>query len=165
MIWLSLAWKFIKGLDWKVYAALAALALLWTSHHLGYNAGQADVQAKFDRHLAQDKAAFDKAKAEAAATEARQSADFAVIVANLKKEQSDALVKRDAVIAGLRNGTLQLRQHWQGCRSVPAAPADSFRIEEEARLRETDSGHLVQLGAEADSLIGKCVELLEAERR
>lgn len=47
--WLAVAWKFLRGIPWQAWAIIGLLAAGWWYGHMRYNAGEADVQAKWDK--------------------------------------------------------------------------------------------------------------------
>lgn len=146
------ALAFLRGLPWQLWASLALLALGLFYGHLRYNAGQADIQTKFDAYQSRMIAATDAAKAAAkrAETLSRTAMDAALVT----REQGlkDAKATEAAVAAGIRAGTLKLRKHWQGCPAgVPQAAGDPGERDEAAELRAADTGTLVGIGAKADA--------------
>ena len=54
MTWLAVAWKFLRGIPWQVWAVAALLVAAWYYGHLRYNAGEAACNAKWE--AAQDEA-------------------------------------------------------------------------------------------------------------
>jgi len=74
-----------------------------------------------------------------------------------QKDKTNALAKKDAVIAGLRADNLQLRRWWNpkppACPGDAASPAAASRAAEDAELRAAGAGDLVRIGAEADGRI------------
>lgn len=63
---LSGAWAFLRGLPWQLWAGLALLALGLFYGHLRYNAGQADIQTKWDTAKALEVSASEKLQTEQA---------------------------------------------------------------------------------------------------
>lgn len=61
MPWL-LAWNFLKGVPWQVWAIIGAGVFCWWLYSQGYNTGKADLQQKIDEA---------NTKAEQSATEAK----------------------------------------------------------------------------------------------
>lgn len=61
MPWL-LAWNFLKGVPWQVWAIIGVGAFCWWLYNHGYDTGQAELQQKIDNA---------NAKAEQSATEAK----------------------------------------------------------------------------------------------
>lgn len=79
-----------------------------------------------------------------------------------RKEKADAIARKDAVIADLRAGRLQLRPEWQ-CQTPAAGGEGSAHVAEPASsaggnaglaaVREESAGAFVQDGRDADSWI------------
>lgn len=42
----TIAWNFLKGLPWQLYAVLGLILSLWWCYHLGYKASERDNEAK-----------------------------------------------------------------------------------------------------------------------
>lgn len=159
-----LTWKaikaFLSGIPSWVWLALAIAGSVWFYGHLRYNAGEASqkaetaqVQAKFDAYKKDVEKAVRRQAASNLAKQAADRAAFQQIAARHAQEIKNAKAKSDAVIAGLRAGTIKLRKQWQGC-STPAKAADgSSGVDEDARLREESAGRIIGNAAEADSWI------------
>jgi hypothetical protein len=175
MIWLSLLWGgvkafagraivFLRSLPWQAWAVAAVIAMGVFYGHLRYNAGQADVQAKFDAYQAKMVAATQKAKEAALRAEHAQAGAIAAAVDQLTKENADALAKRNAVAAGVRAGTVRLQDRWSCPTRVPTAAAGAVQFDADAALRAAGAGDLVQVGAEADAALKACQAVLKADR-
>ena len=103
-----------------------------------------------------------KAVQEKRAAEAQYSVDMAKAQAESDKRNRDAIANKDATIASLRSGALQLQDHW-AC-LVPAAagdqaPAFAGRSDDAADLRAEGAAAFVQ---DADSADGDIVWLQSA---
>lgn len=89
--------------------------------------------------------------------EAQYNTDSAAAADQFQKDKTDALSKRDAVIAGLRSDNLRLRQWWRpqavSCASDAATEADPGRDAEDAERRATGAGDLVRIAAESDAWV------------
>lgn len=161
MGWALLAWAR------KNWVLLAVIGCVCFYGHLRYNAGQASqkaetkqVQAKFDAFKDAVKAEVERRLVQNGLKEAEDKRVFAEIAQKYKQDKLDAKAKSDAVIAGLRAGTIKLRNQWQGC-SVPTKAAESGSgTDENAELRAKDSGDLVRAGSEADSWIQRLQEVI-----
>jgi hypothetical protein len=159
-----LSW--LGGLPFWVYGGLILLALLGAQTarlHLSENATQraqdAHQKTKVENAavLQQIAALTAKAQAEVRLREIQYSKDSAESRTQAIQEFRDALNIQDRTIADLRAGNLRLRKQWT-CDSGPAGngpaagalgPADDAA----ADLREADSGSLVRIGANADTLV------------
>jgi hypothetical protein len=123
-LFLKAAWAFLRGLPWQLYAILALVlitaALRW--HWIGVGAD--GVQARWDAQeavYAQQRAA---ATIAARNTEARHRAEYKAIADRFLADQDKADADHKATIAGLRAGTLRVRQRFT-CPGVPQGPADT----------------------------------------
>jgi hypothetical protein len=151
-------------IKWAIILAVGG-GLIYGAYAWAYNRGEADgraqIQAKFDKHLAADKkAAREAAEAQAAAekvardSEALQRQKYDELAQQFeahKKESQDAY---DRDVAALRAGSLKLRAQWQGCqRSLSGAASDPAESDGLARLREEGAANLVRLFRDADTQI------------
>lgn len=137
---------------WALIAVcVVLLALRW--HWIGV--GEDRVQAAWDKAEAGHRAAAADHAAEVRTIEARWRADFDAAVSRLTKENTDALVERDGLIADLRAGNVRLRDKFR-CpdRRVPdvAGPPGGSDGSEGGYLSIEDQTLLVRLGAEADAI-------------
>lgn len=160
-------WGFLRALPWQAWVAVVLLLLAWAYGHIRYNAGE-DVgirqgAAERDR-LAEErdrlieridlmKAASTRAAELDRAAHAKQAAAMTAAEQKFTREKADALAEKDRVIAGLRAGNLQLREHWQGCRAAAGTGAGqgAGQRDEAADLRAAGAGDLVRLGREANA--------------
>lgn len=158
-------------------AGLFGLTTAWQTVRLAH-AETAAAQARTDTQA--EKAAHAETKAEHAqvlqglaertaqvaalvrAQDATYLAESAAADARNRKEIANALAKKDAVIADLRAGRMQLRQEWQcevplistsGDRTKPESEAAASGNAGYARVREESAGELVQIGALADTQV------------
>jgi hypothetical protein len=151
---------------WRVAALVAFLAAVaGASLYRGYQWGKADGDAE----VRAIKAALAEAQAEEAIELAQQ------VEANRKKEQAlaDQIAKADArhaqdlkdveyrsaaTVAGLRAGSVKLRDHWQRCLAakVPGAGEtadDPGELPGDADLRKADIGRVQAIGGTCDSKV------------
>ena len=151
---LSGAWAFLRGLPWQLWAGLALLALGLFYGHLRYQAGQRDVQAKFDQYRAVLMQKTEAAKIAAKRAEATQKAAIDAAMTEYRKGLDDAKAKGAGVTAGIKSGSIGLREHWQGCpERVPGTPASPEGRDEGASLRAESAGRIVGTGATADAQV------------
>ena len=137
-------------------AALVGSNAYWLAHSRGL-AGERDKAIAAGSALAAD-IANQRAEFEARARqqEREQRAAIDGVRAIFDREMTDAKKKHDAVAAGLRAGTLKLRQHWAACAAtaeLSAAAAAAARADDAARLRAEGAGDLVRVGAECNAVI------------
>lgn len=147
MGWAFLMWARKNWL--AIFIAFAALGL----YMLGRSHGAEGPKAELAAYKAEIQKAVAERLAQNALKEAADKKEFERIAAQYEQDKINAQAKADAVIAGLRAGTLRLRKHWDGCRAASQAAGNSSGIDEDARLREADAGANVRDAAEADSWI------------
>jgi hypothetical protein len=145
---------------------LVVLALLWGFGHWRYNAGQADVQARWD---AQEAAyALQRAEAAIAArnTEARWRAEYQAIADRFIAEQKEADEKYQSDIAGLRSRALRVRDRLTCPSGRAEAPAGAGSVAQagQAGLLPEDAGFLLREAARADAVARQLNALIEAVR-
>jgi hypothetical protein len=142
-----------------VWVAFLLLGAGWYYGHTRYNAGQADIQAKWDESRAKaDKA--ERAK-EQAWNKAVWGLAYAAEIKRAEREQETS-----RTIADLRNGTLRLRDRF----TCPKASRDSAASApaEESGLLVSDAEFLVQFAAEADTIaadLNQCIASYNALRQ
>lgn len=153
---------------------LAALVLAfgvfgWRMHHAGYAAGESAGNAKVAVLTAQYAQATAKAEAGARAKE-RVAAVAMTQIQNTYYQQgvTDANAKADAVIAGLRAGTLRLRRQWAGCEAAASVSASSARVvsaDAAAARRAESAAAIVRVGADADAQIRALQAIVKLDRQ
>lgn len=175
MTWLA-AKLFLQGIPLRVWAILAAVVLLVASglyfraHYIGV--GESRVQAQWDAREADY--ALKRAEAAIAArnTEARHRAEYAAIAARFLAEQKEADENHDRVVAGLRAGSIRVRDRLRcpAPAGMPQAPADSGRTAQagEGGLSVADAEVVLRAGADADAIarqLNALIQAVEAGRR
>jgi hypothetical protein len=114
----------------------------------------------------------ERADAEQAArdVEAKRVADMAALDANYQKELSDAKADADATIAGLRAGTVRLRDRFH-CAAHPSAVPSTAKAstspsgaDDATGLQPADAGFLVRLVKDADAKVSALQRVLRNER-
>lgn len=126
-----------------VWVAAFLLLAGWYYGHTRYNAGQADIQAKWDESRAKaDKA--ERAK-EQAWNKAVWDLAYAAEIKRVEREQETS-----RTIADLRNGTLRLRDRF----TCPKASGDSAppATAKESGLLNEDVEFLLRFAGEADTI-------------
>lgn len=139
---------------WKPLLALALCvgALFWA-----YSKGRTD-EAQAWRIKSMD-AGLRAAKEELRLTEqarkaeARSADALAGVGTAYEKGLKDAQAKSAAVVADLRAGNIELRDHWKGCQRDAASATSTAVADAEARVREEAAGRIVRVGAEADAQV------------
>lgn len=171
MIDLRAAWLAVKG-AWSVIRTVLFLALaLWFGLFMrscGRNERAVEVERLKADHAAQI-AAAERERANLATDyrERERSMGEAFIAAATQHTEAmrHANEQSNAVLAGLRAGTLRLQKHWAGGVPSPAeAAADPRAAADAAERRAEDTGALVGIGAEFDAFAALCVNTLTAER-
>ncbi len=157
----ALGW--LSGLSWKVWAGVAALVLVAGVWLHGRASGAESVRADWDAQeavYAQQRAASAIA---ARATEERWRAEYKAIADRFLAQQKEADENHDRVIAGLRAGTIRLRQRFT-CPSLPGTAADTGGAAEAGPrgLQPEDAELALGIGAEADAVARQLNALIEA---
>lgn len=142
-----------------VWIAAALVAGGWWYGHTRYEAGQADVQAKWDSDIA-------KREAENKATEAvwRQAVwDHAYTAQKLRQEKKN---ENDAAIAGLRDGSVRVRDRFR-CPLPGDTTTSSGRDTSPAGFQPEDAVSALGITAEADDAaikLNQCIASYNALR-
>lgn len=159
-IWLAVKagasglFKMLSKVPWKVWAILGCLFLVWLYGHTRYKAGEAAGNARYEAYKAQMVKATEIARVAAKRAESAQAGAIHAAIEKFREDQANAKDTGKAVTAGLNNGTVRLREHWQGCpKHLPTAAAGSERSDEGARLRAASAGRVVATGADADAQV------------
>lgn len=153
----------LRRIPWQAWALAGVLLALWGYGVHERHVGAAGVQAKFDAHLAADKADHDKAVAAAKAKEAADKAAFQAITDSYKKELANAQRNAARTIADLRAGTIRLRDRWT-CPGVPQAAGPAAGVDAATADRQDSAGRAIAAGDSADAQIRGLQALLRAER-
>lgn len=162
-------WLFLKGVPLWVWLGLGLIAGGLYYGHTRFEAGAASVQATLDAHLAADKAATEAFNAETKAKDAAQAEAIAQIGFRYEREKADALDAKDAVIAGLRAGTVRVRDRFRTCPSLPKAPAGTGvdNGEADAGFNQADAATAFGIAGDGDTGIIQltaCQAILTKER-
>lgn len=141
-----------------------ALALGWSLWRAESHKGRADrAQEAAERTAAQLRDATTALETERGYTKRLHE-----IAAQHEKDKADAEAAADRTIADLRAGTLQLRQHWQGCvatsRLSASEPAAGF-ADDASRLRAEGAGALVRLADQCDAQVKGLQAIVMADRQ
>lgn len=113
--------------------------------------GEANVKAAQAQCRADNAVAVSKAQAHAREAESKLAAAMAELAAINAKEKSDAKRNGDAVAAGIRAGTVQLRDEWGGAFNVPGLASGPGGQDDAAELRATGTGRLVEIADSCDA--------------
>ena len=147
------------------YIKWGAIALLLAGvFAYGHHKGAASVQAKFDKHLAQDAIAAQKASEAARQHEQRDAANSAKVAEAYEQGKRDAEVAGKRVADDLRAGNLRLRKQWQGCQNLPGPSTGAAEPDAGAADRNESAGAIVRAAREADEQIKGLQDILRAER-
>ncbi|HEL3259258.1 TPA: hypothetical protein UMH03_000078 [Stenotrophomonas maltophilia] len=101
------------------------------------------------------------------ATEHAQAETLAAIGAKHEEDRTAAATVPAAVVAGVRGGSLQLRDDLATCNTARLSQAVAGTIERDqaAQLREEVAGALVQIGRDADDHVRACQAVIAADRQ
>ena len=100
------------------------------------------------------------------ATEHAKAETLAAIGAKHEEDRAAAATVPAVVVAGLRDGSLQLRDDLATCSTARLSEAVAGTIERDqaAQLRAEVAGALVQIGREADDHVRACQAVIAADR-
>jgi len=100
------------------------------------------------------------------ATEHTQAATMATIGAKHEEDRAAAPAVADAVVAGVRDGTLQLRNDLATCHTDVLSQAVAGTIERDAsaQLRAEVAADLVRIGRDADDQVRALQAVVAADR-
>lgn len=141
----------------RLYGLLAAMALV-----LSFWAGWSWRGDRADGADAKQKASSSVAVVEqvnqSRATEQQQAETMATIGAKHEKDRAAAQVVPAAVVAGVRDGSLQLRDDLATCETsrLSQAVAGAVKRDAHAQLRAEVAGAIVQIGRDADNHVLAC---------
>ena len=113
--------------------------------------GEANVKAAQAQCRADNAVAVSKAQAHARDVESKLAAAMAELAAKNSREKVDAKRNGDAVAAGIRAGTVQLRDEWGGAFNVPGLASGPGGQDDAAELRATGTGRLVEIADSCDA--------------
>ena len=156
-LFLKAAWSFLRGLPWQLYAILALVlitaALRW--HWIGVGAD--GVQARWDAQEAVYARQRAAATIAARNTEARHRAEYKAIADRFLAAQDKANADYKTTIAGLRAGSLRVRDRFRCPAGVSQAPAGARSADDAGPggLQPADAEFLVRFAADADAIARK----------
>ena len=103
---------------------------------------------------------------QARADEHRQAAALAAIGAKHEEDRTAAQAVPAAVVAGVRDGSLQLRDDLATCETSRLSQAVAGAVERDARaqLRGEVAGAIVQVGRDADNQVRACQAIEQAHQ-
>ncbi|PZS80656.1 hypothetical protein A7X84_14005 [Stenotrophomonas maltophilia] len=151
----------------RIAVAVAAFAL-WSAAMFG--AGWAWRGDRAEGREADQRAAGAEAVAaqvnQTRATEHAQAEALAAIGAKHEEDRTAAATVPAVVVAGVRDGSLQLRDDLATCNTARLSQAVAGTIERDqaAQLRAEVAGALVQIGRDADDHVRACQAVIRADR-
>ncbi|UXB42247.1 hypothetical protein K7569_10850 [Stenotrophomonas maltophilia] len=151
----------------RIAIAVGTFAL-WSGAMFG--AGWAWCGDRAERTAATQRAAGAEAVAnqvsQTRAVEHRQADSMATIGAKHEEDRTAATAVPAAVAAGVRDGSLQLRDDLATCNTARLSQAVAGAVERDqaAQLRAEVAGALVQIGRDADDHVRACQAVIEADR-
>lgn len=100
------------------------------------------------------------------ATEHTQAEVMASIGAKHEEDRAAAPAVADAVVAGLRDGTLRLRDDLAACHTNLLSQTAAGALERDAatQRREEFAGRVVRIGRDADDQLRACQAVIQADR-
>lgn len=157
---------FLKGVPLWIWVALALMSAGLLYGHARYNAGQADIQGKFDAHLAADQAATDKANAAYRAKEQKDRDHLAELGFQYERDKMAAKDEYERTVACLRAGGCGLQKRWSCPAGVPQAAAGAGEPDAAERDRQESAARIVRAADECDSQVNglQAVILTDRER-
>lgn len=151
----------------RILIAIAAL-LVWSAAMFGagwaWRGDRCEVTtSKQEKGAAEDEA---KAQAGARATEHTQGHALAAIGTKHEKDRTAAQAVPAAVAAGVRDGSLQLRDDLATCNTQRLSDAVAGAVERDApaQLRAEIAGDIVQVGRDADDQLRAAQAVIAADR-
>ncbi|MBH1380125.1 MULTISPECIES: lysis system i-spanin subunit Rz [Stenotrophomonas] len=101
------------------------------------------------------------------ASEQSKALQLAVIGAKHEEDRTTAATVPAAVVAGVRDGSLQLRDDLATCNTARLSEAVAGAVERDAhaQLRAEVAGALVQIGRDADDQVRACQAVIAADRQ
>lgn len=102
----------------------------------------------------------------ARATEHKQADTLATIGAKHEEDRAAAPAVADTVVAGLRDGTLRLRNDLAACHTERLSQTAAGALERDAatQRREEFAGRVVRIGRDADDQLRACQAVVRADR-
>ena len=150
----------IRGLLVLVVGLALALGwAMWSKERATSRADMAEVQL-------QDAQAEVKALESTLAKERAGAKKMDEIGTEHENDRTEAETVPAAVVADLRNGTLQLRKQWAACETSRLSDATAAALERDAlaELRRKDQGDLVRIGRDANDQVRACHAVVIADR-
>lgn len=141
----------------RLYALLAAAALA-LSFWAGWSWRGDRAEATDAKQKASSSVAVVEQVNQTRATEQQQAETMATIGAKHEEDRAAAQAVSAAVVAGVRDGSLQLRDDLATCETNRLSQAVAGAVERDARaeLRPEVAGAIVQIGRHADDHVLAC---------
>lgn len=149
----------------RLYALLAAAAIA-LSFWAGWSWRGDRAEGAEARQQAGASAAVVEQVNKARATEHTQADTMATIGAKHEEDRAAAPAVADAVVAGLRDGTLRLRDDLAACHTNLLSQTAAGALERDAatQRREEFAGRVVRIGRDADDQLRACQAVIQADR-
>lgn len=165
---LLMLWKRIKKVPMEVWAALAALLIIWWMVD-GYGdrrfeAGQAEVQTQWDRQKVLDREARQLAEVNARKAEERYRAEVRAVAQRFLDKQEEAREENERLVAAVAAGERRLRQRFTCPAGVSGAGPTTGGTDaaQEGGLSPEDFRVLAGIAADGDRAIRQLTALQEA---
>ncbi len=150
-------------------AIVVAAFILWSGAMFGVGWAWRDDRAEGAeaRQQASTSSALAQQVNQTRATEHAQAETLAAIGAKHEEDRTAAEAVPAAVAAGVRDGSLQLRDDLATCNTsrLSEAVAGSIERDQAAQLRAEVAGALVQIGRDADDHVRACQAVIAADRK
>ncbi len=164
------ALAFLRGIDWRIWAGLGILALGLLYGHGRYNAGQAEVQGKFDTYKAELIAKTEAAKVAVKRAEVAQAGAIAAAVDEQGKSDENTIAELNRTVSCLRTGACRVQRRFQCPTShLSEAPAGAGSGDEadQGGFNAADAEVAFGITGDGDKAIHAltaCQAILKAER-
>lgn len=159
MIWALTKELFASRIGQGLIAALVLLALAWWAYssvwQRGYDVAAAEGDARLRSMQAQIEAERQASERQARATEQQHRDALAAVATQYEQDKANAQTQHDNVVAGLRAGSLRLRDQWNACRAsrVPEAAAGAGQLDGAPDDRSESVGRILLAAAQCDAQV------------
>lgn len=161
---------FLRSIPWPVWGAIALLLAVAWFGHVRYEAGQLEVQVRWDHERAQHAELAERQRLVAKAARQARIDRGRQILKQLKRGNSDGKAQVDGLVAGVRDGTVRVLPRFT-CPAIPAAAARAGAGGSDASsprgLSAADAEFLVRFAGDADDVarqLAACQAVVAADR-
>lgn len=150
-------WLILLKRYWKYLAAIGAVLLVWAAlAYWGHTKYKDGVAAERDRNAATFRKLADLTAKAAASVQDRNAQVQALLDSSNKAREegiAHAVEEQQRIVAGVRDGSLRLREQWRGCQAALAVPGDASAVgtgDDAADLRATGAASIIRALDDAD---------------